>query len=63
MGSRPSADTNAWPALRVVARMHGSLPMGGVAPLTPVHAFETTPDALRRTSSTGTPTATGRAAA
>ena len=29
----------AWPAARVVALMPGSLPMGGVVPETPVHAF------------------------
>lgn len=36
----------AWPAQRVVARLTGSLPMGGVVPETPVHAFATTPEAL-----------------
>jgi 2OG-Fe(II) oxygenase superfamily len=46
MGARLSADSTVWPALRVVARMHGSLPMGGVVPHTPIHAFETTPEAL-----------------
>lgn len=35
-----------WPAQRVVARLAGSLPMGGVVPETPVHAFAQTPAAL-----------------
>ena len=35
-----------WPERRVVARMTGSLPMGGVVPETPVHAFASTPAAL-----------------
>ncbi len=35
-----------WPAHRAVALMHGSLPMGGVVPMTPIHAFETPPEAL-----------------
>lgn len=32
-----------WPETRVVARLPGSLPMGGVIPDTPVHAFATPP--------------------
>ena len=36
----------AWPAPRVVARMTGSLPMGGTVAHTPIHAFETTPAGL-----------------
>lgn len=40
------ADTT-WPELRAVAHLPGSLPMGGVVPDTPVHAFSRTPDALR----------------
>ena len=36
-----------WPAHRAVAHLPGSLPMGGVVPMTPVHAFEQTPDVLR----------------
>ncbi len=28
-----------WPAHHAVAKMHGSLPMGGVAPTTSIHAF------------------------
>jgi 2OG-Fe(II) oxygenase superfamily len=35
-----------WPPTRVVARLPGSLPMGGVVPDTPIHAFERTPEAL-----------------
>jgi 2OG-Fe(II) oxygenase superfamily len=35
-----------WPEARVVARLPGSLPMGGVVPDTPVHAFAKTPAAL-----------------
>lgn len=36
-GSAPAG--HAWPATRVVARLPGSLPMGGVVPDTPIHAF------------------------
>ena len=36
-----------WPAHRTVAHMQGSLPMGGVVPMTPIHAFESVPAALR----------------
>lgn len=35
-----------WPTRRVVARLPGSLPMGGIVPETPVHAFASTPPAL-----------------
>ena len=35
-----------WPQQHVVARMIGSLPMGGAVPETPVHAFATPPAAL-----------------
>jgi hypothetical protein len=46
--TRPAPDgTSAWPAHRAVAHLPGSLPMGGVIPMTPVHAFATTPAALR----------------
>jgi len=38
---------NPWPAHRTVAAMPGSLPMGGVVPMTPVHAFEESPSCLR----------------
>jgi len=38
---------NRWPAHRTVAAMPGSLPMGGVIPMTPVHAFEESPPCLR----------------
>ena len=37
----------AWPVHQAVAHLPGSLPMGGVVPMTPVHAFVQTPDALR----------------
>ena len=40
----PSRD---WPAHRTVAHMQGSLPMGGVVPMTPIHAFDSPPAALR----------------
>ncbi len=36
----------AWPAHRAVAHLPGSLPMGGVVPDTPIHAFETPAEAL-----------------
>ena len=36
-----------WPSHQAVAHLPGSLPMGGVVPMTPVHAFTHTPDALR----------------
>ena len=39
--------SHKWPAHRAVAPMQGSLPMGGVVPMTPIHAFESPPDALR----------------
>jgi 2OG-Fe(II) oxygenase superfamily len=32
-------ETIAWPAHRTVAAIPGSLPMGGVVPMTPIHAF------------------------
>lgn len=35
-----------WPDQAVVARMPGSLPMGGAVPATPIHAFCTTPPGL-----------------
>lgn len=37
----------AWPDHQAVAHLPGSLPMGGVVPMTPVHAFVQTPDLLR----------------
>lgn len=40
----PSA---SWPAHRAVAHLPGSLPMGGVVPMTPVHAFDQPAPALR----------------
>ena len=45
--SAVSPGTLAWPAHRAVAYLPGSLPMGGVVPMTPVHAFVQTPEALR----------------
>jgi hypothetical protein len=36
-----------WPSHHAVAHLPGSLPMGGVVPMTPVHAFAQTPEALR----------------
>ena len=36
-----------WPAHRAVALLPGSLPLGGMVPMTPVHAFVRTPQALR----------------
>ena len=36
-----------WPGRHAVAYMHGSLPMGGVVPMTPIYAFESQPVALR----------------
>lgn len=41
-----AALVDTWPAQRVVARLTGSLPMGGVVPETPVHAFAHTPPTL-----------------
>jgi 2OG-Fe(II) oxygenase superfamily len=38
--------TSDWPATRVVATLPGSLPMGGVVPQTPIHAFAHTPARL-----------------
>jgi hypothetical protein len=37
----------AWPEHQAVAHLMGSLPMGGVVPHTPVHAFTQPPEALR----------------
>jgi hypothetical protein len=42
-----AASLDDWPELRAVAHLPGSLPMGGVVPDTPVHAFARTPAALR----------------
>jgi hypothetical protein len=36
-----------WPAHQPVAYLPGSLPMGGVVPMTPIHAFVDEPPALR----------------
>jgi hypothetical protein len=35
-----------WPTHHAVARMHGSLPMGGVIPMTPIYAFASPASAL-----------------
>jgi hypothetical protein len=45
--------TMTWPSTRVVATLPGSLPMGGVVPDTPIHAFTETPQALRWPDSAG----------
>ena len=37
----------AFPSHHAVAYLPGSLPMGGVVPMTPVHAFDASPDALQ----------------
>lgn len=39
--------TQTWPEKRVVARLMGSLPTGGVVPETPIHAFATSPECLQ----------------
>lgn len=36
-----------WPAHSAVAFMPGSLPLGGVVPMTPIHAFDSPPAPLR----------------
>ncbi len=36
-----------WPTHHAVAHLSGSLPMGGVVPMTPVHAFDTSPTVLQ----------------
>ena len=36
-----------WPSHWAVAYMPGSLPMGGVVPMTPIHAFSSSPRALQ----------------
>ena len=36
-----------WPPHHAVAHLPGSLPMGGVVPMTPVHAFDSSPEALQ----------------
>lgn len=41
-----STAADAWGARRVVARLPGSLPMGGVVAETPIHAFAVTPPCL-----------------
>ena len=39
--------SHTWPAQKVVARMMGSLPMGGVVPETLIHTFAQPPECLR----------------
>ena len=39
-------ETFVWPEQKVVARLMGSLPMGGVVPETPIHAFAQPPACL-----------------
>lgn len=41
-----TAASQDWPGHHAVAFMPGSLPLGGVVPMTPIHAFETAPAAL-----------------
>ena len=41
------ADATAWPGHQPVAFLPGSLPLGGVVPMTPVYAFAQEPPALR----------------
>ena len=41
------SSSSSWPAHCAVAYMQGSLPLGGVVPMTPIHAFEIPPAALR----------------
>ena len=47
MVSSDLASSAAWPAHHPVAYLPGSLPMGGVVPMTPVHAFDSVPAALQ----------------
>ena len=42
----PTTPHVSWPAHRAVARLPGSLPMGGVVADTPVHAFDPSPACL-----------------
>lgn len=44
--SVPTPPWPAWPPQRVVAMLPGSLPMGGVVPGAPIHAFVRTPEPL-----------------
>ena len=41
------AESAVWPTTRIVATLPGSLPMGGLVPDTPIHAFARTPECLR----------------
>lgn len=47
MSLAPAKGMSPWPAQRVVAALPGSLPMGGVVPHTPIHAFADTPICLQ----------------
>lgn len=43
-----ATDTSkTWPQHHAVAYLPGSLPMGGVVPMTPIHAFDAVPEPLR----------------
>lgn len=42
----PGSEPGQWPAHCEVAHMPGSLPMGGVVPMTPIFAFDTVPQQL-----------------
>lgn len=46
MVSADALPGGAWPAHHAVAHLPGSLPMGGVVPMTPIHAFASAPAAL-----------------
>jgi 2OG-Fe(II) oxygenase superfamily len=46
MVSATTAPETAWPGRHAVAHLPGSLPMGGVVPMTPVFAFDSVPGAL-----------------
>jgi 2OG-Fe(II) oxygenase superfamily len=45
--SHDSQTPQDWPSHWAVAHMPGSLPMGGVVPMTPIHAFSSSPRALQ----------------
>jgi hypothetical protein len=45
----PATGAAPWPPHRTVAELHGSLPMGGYVPNTPIHAFQTPAPQLQLT--------------
>jgi len=47
MVSTDLLNPTVWPGHHPVAHLPGSLPMGGVVPMTPVHAFDSVPAALQ----------------